>query len=803
MTTTLPRLAPIGTPIVALAAAALLAACGEQGASSLGAVQADRSPPKVSIDTVAGAPDSVLAFAVNVSDDLDVARLRVTLAAPLTVTRDTTLPVGTKAASVTFRIPVPASIAAGTPVRVSASAWDGARNAGVADTTLAVGNVPAPTVRIVAPAPGSPFVVGKASTIGISAASPLGVRRVGWIATGSFGLADSVVLGTIPRIDSIVVTDTVRVPQTAQAGVLTITPFVVDSAFRRVTGLPVAFSVQTGPVQGTVPTVTVGSGSRLEAIDTLQLAATDQAGIARVGYELLGMNDSVTVLAGDSVASDGSIVNLSQNLALRIPTGLALPLRLRTFAVNASGARGYARAGALARIDTVVFGITNRLPSGGRVADGLFHPRFDRLYLTNIERNTLEVFDLASLTFQPSVIVGSRPWGITGWPRDRTGAFGDTLVVANSGGTNVSYVDLRANREVFRYPLPNIIVSSITTVLDPTGGKMRQATLYDFSDRPQFVAMTCGPAAGSACGDPILVYSTTPTPGQSLPFPSRGTVRWENLRQRTSHFFYEQALGQTEGRSDTLRIVRYRAALEVGTPDSTVLLDDREVITNQNGESSVWSAVIRIDKLAFRDTTYVRNSGNFRRAMLGEGGPVLGSRSIMYDATVGLKQSFPDTRGNVWRFQRPVVDDGISPPMAVSDVIANSFSVVRGVALNFDGMLGAIRADSTYLVDPTLRLQGLLQTSGGQNAGFDFHPQNTGVNGSLTTRLAFSASAQPQLEVYDTWCFRRIATILVRDPIIGPVKASVRSNGQMVLVGATNRGVIVIPITQPLTSTCS
>ena len=31
-----------------------------------------------------------------------------------------------------------------------------------------------------------------------------------------------------------------------------------------------------------------------------------------------------------------------------------------------------------------------------------------------------------------------------------------------------------------------------------------------------------------------------------------------------------------------------------------------------------------------------------------------------------------------------------------------------GVAINFDGALGAVRGDSTYLIDATLRLQGLL-----------------------------------------------------------------------------------------------
>src|SRR5581483_7031230 len=114
-----------------------------------------------------------------------------------------------------------------------------------------------------------------------------------------------------------------------------------------------------------------------------------------------------------------------------------------------------------------------------------------------------------------------------------------------------------------------------------------------------------------------------------------------------------------------------------------------------------------------------------------------------------------------------------------------------GVAINFDGELGAIRGDSTYIVDATLRLQGTLQTSGG-NPGFDFHPSNAGIGPSTSpagTRLGFAASSQPQIEVYDTYTFRRCLIIPTRDPIIGPIKSAVRAgSGDVVLVGATVSG---------------
>src|SRR5687768_17856173 len=49
-------------------------------------------------------------------------------------------------------------------------------------------------------------------------------------------------------------------------------------------------------------------------------------------------------------------------------------------------------AGGVDRVDTlvVVAGSTKPLPSGGTVADALYHSRTDRLYMTNIQRNRSE-----------------------------------------------------------------------------------------------------------------------------------------------------------------------------------------------------------------------------------------------------------------------------------------------------------------------------------------------------------------------------------------------------------------------------
>jgi hypothetical protein len=159
--------------------------------------------------------------------------------------------------------------------------------------------------------------------------------------------------------------------------------------------------------------------------------------------------------------------------------------------------------------------------------------------------------------------------------------------------------------------------------------------------------------------------------------------------------------------------------------------------------------------------------------------------------------------GTVVTLSLPVVDLGISQAVDVSDFVANSFARVQGVATNFDGSLSGIRADSTYLLNPGLRLQGILGTTS-SNAGLDFHPLNNGPNSfPLSTRLTFAASAEPEIEIFDSYCYKRVSSVPIRDPIIGPIKAALRPNtGQLVLVGATKGGVVIVTLPNTFATSC-
>jgi hypothetical protein len=585
--------------------------------------------------------------------------------------------------------------------------------------------------------------------------------------------------------------DTIAIPATATPGTLTITPFLRDSLGQRATGPSITITVQTAAQINSIPVVNqfcvgvsvfdnaCGHVKRVEVGDTVHVEADDPSGISQLGYEVRStvggaIDDSATFIASGQLTFDKHL------FAMKLPyLNFPTTAYIQVFAQNTNGVRSYAKlANGVDRIDTVtvVAGVTRPLPVGGVVADAMYHPGKDRIYITNIAQNRVEVFDLATLGFQPGIIVGSRPWGIAGYPADATGAMQDTVLVANSGGTSISYVALNNGvdgAEVRRYQLPNIVAFTITTTTSTTSGLPIQVrTAYDFSDRPQYLAATCRPAGG-VCGDVILAYSTTPTPGQSAPFSANnGTLRWEDLTNGTSHFFFEQAIGQSAGRADTLEIVRF----DGNNGAATMLLPATQGTT------------VQIDKLGFRDTTFVRGSGNFDRAIFGEGGTVNGSRAMIYNASIGFNSP------------NPYIDGGVSPASDVSDFIANAFSKVRGVAINRDGSLVAVRGDSTYLLNGSLRLQGTLATTAG-STGIDFHPQNDATL-ALSSRLIFAASSEPLIDVFDTNCYQKVATVQIRDPIIGPVKAALRSNGQLVLVGATAKGVVIATLPNTFTTTC-
>jgi hypothetical protein len=798
-----------GLTMAAVAASISLGVAACNDATSIDP-QADRIPPTLDLTPIGGRADTVIAFTTQAEDNLGLKNIHVqALGAVGNVVYDTTFTSAVTDFTRPFTLFSSRSVPPGTPVIITATATDGAGNTSGVDTLImATGNVPPPEVRILSPFSGASAVLGKSILVTVMGKTAIKVLALGFTTTGPVVGTDSVLFAS-PLADSITMQDTVAIPLNAAPGTLTITPFLRDSLGQRATGPSVTITVQSAAQINSVPVVNqyclssqafdnaCGHAKRVEVTDSVHVEADDPSGISQLGYEVRStpggpIDDTQTFV------SNGQLTFQPHTFTMNLPyTTFPTTAYIQVFAQNSNGVRAYAKlSNGADRVDTVtvVAGVTRNLPFGGQVADALYHAGKDRLYLTNITRNRVEVFNLADSSFKPAVIVGSRPWGITAWPRDRAGTKGDTLLVANSGGTQISYIDLNAGlsgsgAEVFRYMLPNIVVATITTTTSATSGlPIRVRTVFDFSDRPQFIGATCH-EVGGVCQDVVLTYSTTPTPGQSAPFNNlNGTLRWENLTKgvtaagksdsTTSHFFFEQAIGQLGARGDTLEIQRFDA-------------DGVGFAVLVPAFNALGSTVVRGPSLAFRDTTFVRSSGNFRRAIFGEGGSIVNSRAMMYDVDRGYDPV-------LWW-----VDRGVSPPMDVSDFIANTSARMFGVAINFDGGLAAIRADSTYVLNPAIRLMGIFNTTN-TNAGLDFHPQNTGnFSFPLNTRLAFAASSEPLIEIYDTNCYLRVGTIPIRDPIIGPVTAAFRSvTGQLVLVGATARGIVIAQLPNTFTTTC-
>lgn len=786
-------------------AAAIVAVGCTDSTTGPGGDLTDKTPPTVTLAKGGTTLDTLVAFQVEVKDNLGIKSIKVNVRGGATFDYDTTFTTASTNAVVPFSISVPRSMPKGTPVIVTSFALDGASNKSLTDTlNLTVGDVPPAEVKINSPANATIAVVGKSIVLSLSGRSAVKVRSLGFRTTGSFEVADSATFSS-PLPDSVSTLDTLAIPANAPIGPLQVAPFVIDSLGQRTIGPITLLNVQPATAINSTPVVTFSHTPRIEVNDTIHIEATDQTGITAFGYEVR-RTPGGPIDARDSATSNGNITSQIKTFNMKLPyTSFPTTVYVQAFARNSNGVRAYAKlAGGADRIDTVVVvaGSTKPLPAGGTVADALYHPRTDRLYLTNIQRNQLEVFSLTDSTFKTPIIVGSRPWGITAWPRNHGGTMGDTLLVANSGGTDVSYVNLNgagSGREVYRYQLPNIVVFTVTSKRSASGFLVQERTRYDFSDRPQFIGTTCK-GTGFECGDVVLTYSTTPTPGQSEPFTrNNGTLRWENLTQGLSHFYFEQAMGQAAQSSDTLEIIRYDGI----TGDAVTLVPFQQVATSPTRPDWNFSVTVDPEKLAFRDTTFVRNSGNFTRAVYGEGGPVQGTRAMTFDVNRGFEGTARMPDNSLATLEFPVVDRGISQAADVGDFVANAFAKVQGVAMNFDGSLSGIRADSTYLLNMQLRLQGILSTTQA-NGGLDFHPLNTSQNSfPLSTRLVFAASAEPQIEIFDSYCYQRVATVPIREPIIGPIKAALRpGTGQIVLVGATKGGVVIVTLPDTFTTGC-
>jgi YVTN family beta-propeller protein len=793
---------------LAIAVALLAGACAEQR-FRLG-FEPDTASPTVAV-TVADTVDvqNGLEFKVDASDNLGLKTISVQFTAGLTG-QTQTFTTATTTFSWSVQVPQTQTATLGGPVLITATAVDGAGNTATDTVTIIALNPKALIVTLIRPTAGAITAPGKQIPIEIKASQQDGLVFVGWQTipgAAAVNATDTLFTPTLP--DTVVMQDTLTVPTTVSAGTFGVVGFAKDKSGRVATTSVVLVTVQLVIADTTGPLVTFQVAQRAEALDTITVRARDPSGISLVGWKALDATG--TQLSGQNTTLGGTLTDVSVLNSLRIPSGYTGLVVIKAWATDGAGNTDSARvdtlnaaSGVLADSIVVVNGLTKRLPSGGHVVDAIYDRNNNRVYLTNFDRNQVEVFDVTDTSFKAPIPVGSRPWGIALWPRDTLGNNADTVVVANSGGTDLSIVDVSLGRERRRHALPNFIIQSVKVEITndqvvPPAVALK-ITEYDFSDRPQYLAMTCRVAGGTACSPTgmIAVYSTAPTPAQQGAFPQRGTMRWENLTSAApeSHFFWEQAEKAPSPDIDTLQVIVDRGPV-LG---SDVLL----------GASC--GRTVNMIELGFSDSTFTRNSGNFTHALIGEGGsgvdPALDfARAMSYNVSAGVTVSACPAinLAGVLFVGREEVDDGISPGIRVRDFLVNTAVPVRSIGINFNGLTNLFRADSVYVFDEGLRLRGMIGATG-VNAGMDLnfnHAFQAGTGGTPGTsggtldpndRLAFMASTDPEIDVFDTYFWGLVSRIPIRDPVIGPLRVARLGSGQQMLVGVTARGVVTVQI---------
>jgi len=804
-----------------------------ESAKNPGGFQRDLVPPTITLTTTQDTQQIAngLSFTASATDNLALNDIRLIYSGGLIDTTDTiffnqTLPKATLPVHLTF----PATSGAGGFITIIGRATDGAGNFAEDTLLIFLSNVQALKVQLISPAPGAVASTGKSLQVEVVAQQLSGIRKVGFIVTPAAAITnptvppnDSIVY-TTPYADSVDYVDTLTVVQAT--GTFTIVGFAEDSGGRRATTNVVTVTVLSAANDVTPPQISESLGVRIEVNDSVKVHATDPSGISWIGFRVRLKTDTTIVLRFDTVAVGGAFTDVVRQFSLRLAAAIAsfpTSIVVDGYACDAAVARncafsntsGFVVPAPPADSAQVVAGVTICLPRpGSHIADAIFNANAGggtgELYLTNSPLSRVEVFQVANTTFVPSGILtaGPQPWGIALWPRDTLGGYGDSIVVADAGGTEFSVIDVAARRLRWRQDVPNYQIQLYKVIQISAGVYTARITIYDLSDRPQYVATVCrtGAAPPNCDADSIFaLYSTTPTLSSSSPFDGKATLRMEKLinsvnpAQLFGHFFWEIGGVAAGDFSDTLRVVLRR-----GAP-----YNDTQVTL-----SACAGVTINFSTFGLGDTTFARNSGNFTHSFFGEVGnaPATFRRVMAYSTKAALTHgaptflgpcnTSPDTLTGPQDAGFNDTDFGMSPAVDVSDFISNTGVHVSSIATNFNGGTNLVRADSIYYLDEGLRLKGLSAAPLG-SYGMDmnyFHDFAAGQGGTpafggtrdSTNRVVFAADPSGNILVFDTFFYGLIASIPVRDPIVGPLRVAKDAGGNQLLFGVTSRGLVMV-----------
>ena len=726
---------------------------------------------------------------------------------PRFVSKMVTLGGATDTTVTRFLLPMPDSTREQTAL--IATAYDTGGNLSADTISLFMGG---PRVRLFNVEEGQTVAAGLSLAIRIEANDPEGILSVSVNTTGSS--EQTITRNFNPPLDSVAL-DTALVIPAGTTGEMDITATARSTL--NIVG-------QDGPVTVTVTTSSGGDAiqpsgnliteapARMELQDEVGvtvLGADDPqgSGVETVGFTVIAISPT----RGDSVIATGEqtfspprtgsvetdfafnpinvdTLSLPDTLVFEV-TGYLIDAAGNCSAVTSATTTQSLSCGALPTGETVaatalgqrvtrsiVAGRTIRLPGGGRILDAVVDTARQNLFLSNSVRDQVEIFRLEAETFLTPVAVGSEPWGLT------LNRGGDTLMVANSGGTNISNIWLGVSgTETLvedpgrRFLTPDVVLFDVEESINELGARKYKAWIIPdalppgFSDRPQYIAMD---SVGR------VLYST-----RVSTLGDRGTIRRAFVPPGAPNadvvmFFEQEELLDANSFTAVANIDDIDVVIGSGTggEDEVIFYDHTpgfrdSVITG--GPASVAAAYNEIrgkgsdifaqtgrwdvEGITFADTTFVGASGDGGFVVFGEGSVDPVGRIIMYRAS----------------------DEAISNVVAVTDLMTNPSDVVRGVGLNHDGTLGVARGSKAYFFSTDLRAQGEADLPSG-GFGAALHPLHANYQslsnptGSYDpdTHLAFLGTGESTIEIIDAFHFFRLGRIFIRDALAGPLRAS-------------------------------
>ncbi len=664
-------------------------------------------------------------------------------------------------------------------------------------------DVDPPVVSVDFPATGAQVQPGQRVPVRVSATDQVGVSSITVRITGA--VAQTINLQFVPPEKEVQADTAFTVPVGAQ-GSIQISASGTNTQGVQASASSVVLSISL--VDGISPSVSLSVSllPRMELSDLIRVTvkAFDNpggSGIASTGLTAIVTNTSRTdtlVLnptdAFFGAASDTAVSEFSFTPPFVDPTSLPDTLGIVFFGIaydqegNCGGAVteeftnqvscnsvpiagvAYTIANAVTESKQViaVTGRTSLTPGGGVLADLLVDTLRSRVYVSNLTRNRIQTLEADPGTWGPEVFVGADPWGLD------ISQGGDSLFVANSGGTSISFVSLVGSpREDLsrRYVTQNTPLFEITRQLgsgqDTTLALEKLEGIFiDFSDRPQFIARD---AEGR------LLYSTKPTPSAE-----EGTIRvvtkevgWdfpeakilivpadvEYIPQKYAIAHVDSVdLYRVNGDHDLVEIHDHKAGFPDVTISSGVLrLDSALAVMSANPDSDIFwieGGWVR-ERLSFNDTTFVTASGDREWVAFGEGGTAgeEAGRITLWDASAAK----------------------IHRRLLVADLLNNASERVSGLALSGDGSLGAARGNNaSYYWSTDLRLQGSVSTDVEGGAGIalhPYHPSFTPATPSSERTLSFVGQADYTIRILDTTHFAERGQLHIRDMVVGPMKA--------------------------------